>query len=378
MRAVAEVATVGRANRVVHVVDALSVGGAERHVVDLAHAQAHRGHDVHVVCSAGGPLAAEVQGTAVHVHVLGSVVVKRRFDARFAIALRRVLTALRPDIVHAHLYASIICAAVATAGRSYPLVVTEQTEAPWRGRGARLASRLAYRRAGFVIGASSRIERQLVEHFGVPPDRVMTVVNSVTAADCCAKQIGTHHLSRRYAPVVGVVARLVVEKGVDVLLESAVQVLRTIPRVRFVIIGDGPLRRDLEARARVLSVADHVSFMGLRSDVAALLRTLDLLAVPSRAEGTPLIIVEAMHAGVPVVATDAGGIPDQVTDGVTGLLVPTGDADALAAAIVRLLDDRWLAARLAATALRDAEHNFKFESMVHRIDVAYQVASLSR
>jgi glycosyltransferase involved in cell wall biosynthesis len=153
--------------------------------------------------------------------------------------------------------------------------------------------------------------------------------------------------------LVGNVARLAEQKGQRTLLDAAPAVLERHPEARFVLVGDGELRGELEARAAPLG--DRVVFTGARDDVPDLLASFDVFAFPSLFEGLCLAVIEAQAAGVPVVATPVGGIRETVVDGETGLLVPPRDAEALAERIVRLLDDRALAARLAAEASRRVE-----------------------
>jgi glycosyltransferase involved in cell wall biosynthesis len=165
-------------------------------------------------------------------------------------------------------------------------------------------------------------------------------------------------------PLVGVVARLQPEKGVAVFLRAAGRLIQSVPAARFVVIGDGPQRASLERLAASLGVP--VTFMGFRLDGAALLGALDLLVVPSFSEGTPLVVLEAAAAGVPVVASAVGGIPEQACHGVEALLVAPGDASALEAACRRLLLDPALAAQLAAAAqrkLREADPHAQLDAV---------------
>jgi glycosyltransferase involved in cell wall biosynthesis len=149
-------------------------------------------------------------------------------------------------------------------------------------------------------------------------------------------------------PIVGNVARLSQQKGHDTLLDAARLVLERRPDARFALVGDGELRADLEERAARLGIAERVEFMGVRDDVPMQLARFSVFAFPSRFEGLCLAVIEAQAAGVPVVATPVGGIRETVVDGETGLLVPVDDSDALADAIISLLDTPALGAELAA------------------------------
>lgn len=166
----------------------------------------------------------------------------------------------------------------------------------------------------------------------------------------------------RDGPLVGTVARLAEQKGQRYLLEAAA----LLPEARFAIAGDGELRDQLETRARELGVAGRVEFLGARDDVPDLLASFDVFAFPSLYEGLCLAVIEAQAAGVPVVATPVGGIRETVIQGETGLLVPPRDAEALAAGIRRLLDDREEASRLAGEAKRRVRECFSVERMVQR------------
>ena len=339
-------------------------------MVDGARSQTERGDEVLVACSAAGPLSGELAAAGVPVVALADSVVKRRFDLGYAVAIRRLAARTRPDVIHAHLYASIVASAAATCDGGFPLVVTEQTEAPWRSRSARLASRLAYLRATEVIAVSDRIADGLVRDFGVPAAKVTTVPNAVTLPGCAPGP----GVALRGRPVFGVCARLVAEKGVDVFLEAASRLARSFPDATFPIVGDGPLRSTLERRAGELGLRDRVVFLGFRSDARDVVAGFDVLVLPSRSEGTPLTVVEAMHAGVPVVASAVGGIPEQIVDGNTGLLVPPDDPAALARAMACVAGDGALAGRLAEAGRRHAHTRFHPDAMLGRLDAVYASA----
>ena len=349
-------------------IDSLQIGGAERHLVDLATTLHDRGVRVEVACSAAGPLATDLRECGIPLHVLMPTCVKRRTSARHARELRRVVMQQRPDVVHAHLYASAAAAALATVGTGIPLVVTEQTEAPWRSLRARLVSRFVYRRAHAVIAVSEAIREGLLTRYRVTEEKVRVVRNSVIPMPS-----GTRN--GRNGRTVGTIARLHPEKGLAFLLDAAPKIASAVPDVRFMLVGDGPLREELEAHARRVGVAARVDFMGARDDARQLIPGFDVLALPSISEGTPLTIVEAMLAGVPVVATAVGGVPEQVEDHETGLLVPPRDAKALAVAVVQTLTDQALARRIAEAARARAETEFSHKKVIAQIAAVYAAAA---
>jgi glycosyltransferase involved in cell wall biosynthesis len=348
------------------VIDSLDGGGAERYVVDLAIALRCRGWPVEVASSAGGVRAGALADAGVPVWVLLDALVKRRVSRRYGRALRRLIADRRPAVVHAHLYASAAAAAQATRDLPVPLLVTEHTEAPWRGRRARAVSREVYRRADRVVAVSSAIGTLLVEEYDVPGERVDVVLPATTAPVAHRRMV-----TEPRAPVLGVVGRLVPEKGVDVFLQAAALVLAVVPQARVVVVGDGPLRGDLERRAAALGLADSVAFTGFRADAPQLIAGLDLLVVPSRSDGSPLVVCEAMAAGIPVVASRVGGLPDLVADGRTGLLVQPGQAEDLARAMVALLLDPAAAEELGARA-RQVAATRSHAHLVDRMETMYR------
>lgn len=157
---------------------------------------------------------------------------------------------------------------------------------------------------------------------------------------------------RGSGPLVGTVARLAPQKDQRTILEAVPLVLAARPDARFAIVGEGELRGELEQQARRLGVADHVLFPGARDDVPEVLASFSVFVHPSRFEGLCLAVIEAQAAGVPVVATPVGGMRETVVDGETGLVVPVGDAGALAAAVVSLLESPERARALVAEARR--------------------------
>lgn len=357
--------------RVLLVVDSLEVGGAERHVVGLALALAQRGYGVEVACSMNGALSEPLAKANVPVWPLAGRLVKRRVSLTYTRGLRRLVTGRRFDLVHAHIYASAVAAAIATVGTGTPLVITEHTEARWQGCLARATSRWARGRARGTIAVSSVICERLVERGGVSPERITFIPNALVPGE---RPGAPPELPAdlRDGPVVGMVARLQPEKGVTDFVRAAACVARWVPEARFVIVGDGPLREELSALAGRLGVRDRVHFLGARLDVKGLMALMDVIAVPSLSEGSPLVTLEAMAAGLPVVASRVGGIPDQIRHAREGLLVPPGDPASLGAALIEFLRDPERADSLGEAGRLRATTEFGHERMVSRVENVYR------
>jgi len=358
-------------HRVLLVVDSLDAGGAERYVVDLAAALAAGGHDVRVACSTGGVLRAPLDAAGIPVAELVGRRVKRRVSARFAAALRAHVRALAPDVVQAHIYASAAAAALATAGTGTPLVVTEHTEAPWRGAGARATSRWVYGRADHIVAVSGAIRGMLEDAYRVPPASVSHLVNAVAPLGRGAAAPPPLPARARGRRLVGRVCRLAPEKGCDVFLRAAARVAAADRAAHFLVVGDGPERARLEALAAELGVSERVDFLGFRADARAVIAELDVLAVTSLSDGAPLVVLEAMEAGVPVVAGAVGGLPDQIAHGIDGLLVPPGAPNALAEALEALLRDPDRRRALGAAGRRRVAATCAHDRLVREVEAVY-------
>lgn len=333
------------------VVDSLDHGGAEAQVVGLAAALANLGHRPEIACSVEGALAPAARAAGIPVHSVMDDLVKRRASAAYGRELGTLLSTRGPfDLVHAHMFASLMAARDATQRLGIPLISTEHSEAKWRGSAEQVLSRRAFAAATTVIAVSEGIRRRLVEHDQVSPDKIQVIMNAL--APRRSAMAAAERVALSDEPLIGVIARLHPDKGIRHFLEAAALISRRLADARFVVVGDGPEHAMLTHLAQRLGVADRVTFLGYRQDATPVLRTMDVVVVPSISEGSPLIVLEGMQAGVPVVASAVGGIPEQITHGREGLLVPAGDPQAIAEAVVRICQTPGLGTTLAAAAIR--------------------------
>lgn len=253
----------------------------------------------------------------------------------------------RVDVVHAHLANAHALGALVSGLTARPCLATIH------GRTVSLLDLEAHRLADdmhmSVVCQAAYAHARAV---GVARERLHLVPNGVPCAEGHAHSRAlTEGLGLAAdAPLVGFVGRLSPEKAPDLFVRMAAQLSVTHPRVAFVVIGDGPMRKRLEDDAHALDIASRLHFLGERHDVPALLPSLAVLVVPSHAEGMPLALMEGMAAGLPVVATSVGGMPELVQPGETGMLVGAGDAGNLAIAVAALLDDPEWSASLGARA----------------------------
>ena len=281
--------------------------------------------------------------------------------------LSRVLRDLAPEIVHAHDPHAVAAAAVALSigvGTPRPALVASR-RVDFRIRGNSF-SRWKYRQVDGFIAASEAIRAMLVED-GIPGDRIHTVHEGIDVdrvGGVAPANVHAEFWMPTHAPVVGNIGALVPHKGQRYLIDAVPLIMREFPDVRLVIVGEGELRPMLEHQIRELHLEKHVILTGFRTDVLALLKGFDVFVMSSVTEGLGTSLLDAMAAARPIVATTAGGIPEVVIDGETGLLVPPRDAHRMAEAIVGLLGRSEERARMGRAGLARVRERFSAERMV--------------
>lgn len=289
---------------------------------------------------------------------------KGRLDFAAVGALRAIAREFPPDVAHSHGYKTNLYARLAFGKRGPKLVATchlytDETAAlrfyAW------LDCRLL--RSYPAVAAVSDTVRDRLVSSGVPAEKVRVIDNGI---DCDEFARARAPRAPRAAAVVGCVGRLVPQKNPEAFMAAARDVIARMPGTRFVYIGEGPEREKLERLRAAWGLEESVEFLGFQSDMAAAYGSLDVFVLPSRTEGLPMAILEAMAAGTPVIATRVGGVPRVVADGETGMLVEPGDQEALNGAILRLLADRELAARLAGSAQAWVRENFSSAAMARK------------
>ena len=292
---------------------------------------------------------------------------KTEMDLSAAWRLSRLIKQLGPDVVHAHDPHGVATAALALSMSTQlakpPLVAARRVDFHLKGNAL---SRWKYRQVDCFICASDAVRRMLVAD-GVPAVRAVTVhegidlghVEAAPAADLHADLWLPHG-----SPVVGNVAALVPHKGQRHLIEAAALVVKRVPDARFVIAGEGELRPALERQIKDHHLEKHVFLAGFRPDILSVHKGFDIFVMSSVTEGLGTSLLDAMACGKPIVATTAGGMPEVVNDGATGLLVPPRDHQAMAEAIVKLLTNPDLRARMGAAGLARVRAKFSAERMV--------------
>jgi glycosyltransferase involved in cell wall biosynthesis len=358
--------------RSVHIDTARSWRGGQSQVLMTVTGLAEIGHQAVLVAHEAGELRRRAEEG---LRFIGFSP-RSEFDIHAGWQLSRVLRDLEPDVVHAHDPMAVALAAMALqmggplARR--PLVVASRRVDFHLKRHA--FSKWKYGHVDVFVAASEVI-RDILEADGVARDRIEVVHDGVAVTTIDKQAEVDAHAAfwlPHGAPVVGNVAALAAHKGQRYLVAAAAHVVRELPDTRFLIIGDGELREPLERQIRDLGLERHVLLAGFRTDVVGILKSLDLFVMSSVTEGLGSAILEAMACRRAVVATRAGGIPEAVADGTTGLLVPPQDERALAGAIVSLLKDPARRTRFGEAGRARVLEAFSVEQLVSRTTAVYE------
>lgn len=343
--------------------DATDRGGAEVNVATLLSALSDR---ISVTLLGSDPGILEWIGSHRHeTQVVTLPRVRNKTDLRALWDHRRAISRLQPSIFQANLSSMASCQyalAMAETIRNLPVVAVENSVVPPPSRISRVLKRWTSARLAAHVGVGEAMSRQVEKVAGLTRHSITTIYNGVADREL-------RKLPRRSdGPTIGTIGRLDPIKGTDVLLRA----LRHVPDATAVIIGNGEERSALERLARQLGVDDRVHWTGWRDDARDHLTAMDVFVLSSHSEGTPLVVIEAMLAELPVVASGVGSVPEVVLEGETGLLVPPGDPDPLARAIRRLLDDPDRAGRMGRNGRDRALERFSPERMATEYEHLYE------
>jgi glycosyltransferase involved in cell wall biosynthesis len=329
--------------RIAFIVPSFGAGGAERVASLLCNWWAKQGHTVSAI--------AFEASDAERLYTLDAAVTLRQiacFNRRRSLAssvatnirrlirLRSALNDFRPDVIVSFMTEANVVALWAAFGLGIPVVVSERNQPDRPGLGAwrRAARRLSYPMAAALVMQTEAIAEWGKKRFRVPVLVIPNPVHPTPVSKRCEEASGKHLIA---------VGRLVRQKGFDILISSFAKIARAHPNWKLIVYGEGPDRGALEAQIRSLSMTDAISLPGLSRDIAAVYARAALFVLPSRFEGYPNVLLEALASGCPVVATDCPGATAEILqNGRYGVLVPPEDVHALASALDRLMSDQCL------------------------------------
>jgi glycosyltransferase involved in cell wall biosynthesis len=291
-------------------------------------------------------------------------------------AVRRILDYIREhgiELIHSHGYKSNLYGYWAARAVGVPTVATCHG---WPGKSLRLrlyysVDRFVLRRFDHVAVVSDVMVRTL-RLAGVSPLRISQIPNGIDVGRFSRIKEELEHGERRLGVRIGVVGRLAPEKGLSIFLKAARAVLSEYPETEFVLFGEGPERSNIESLSRTLEIRDKITLAGVRRDMPAAYRSFDIFVLPSLSEGMPLVLLEAMAAGKPVIASRVGAIPSLISPGKNGLLAEPGDVRSLEDAMLRYLREPIFANKMGINAMEHARKYFCADTMASRYVETYQ------
>lgn len=363
---------------VVHFTNADALGGAEQHLLTLLRGFDRAAFRVSLVCPQvlAERLAADLPAD---VRAIPLALASPR-NWRAAVRLAGVLRELRAEVLHSHMFKSSLFASPIGRLAGVPAIIeTPHINERWRKgpiKGRFVVDRLAGHFVDRYIAVSEANARYLIAEKGLQARKVVTIPNSCDVSHFDPARTAPPKLKDEWRigdgdPVLVVLARLDMQKGHDVLLDAMVTIHREFPSAKLFLVGEGPRGAALRAQVRDLGLMDVVRFTGYRRDVEDWLALADVVVLPSRWEGMPLVAIEALAAGKAIVATAVDGTPEVVVDGQCGLIVPSARPAPMAQAIVRLLRDPGLRRTFGENGRQRAIQHFDCSLQVERTERLY-------
>lgn len=361
--------------KILHVVRP-AAGGMKNHLLDLVRLTDQTRFDVTVVCPPDTSLFNDLAALGIKtipISLVGELSPTK--DYAVIKSLVKYLHTSGTTILHAHSSKGALVGRLAAALARTPVIVFTAHNSifyeQWPGWKKKLfatVERFLARFTDRIITVSDALKQELIEREGLSSKQLTTIYNGI-AVDKFAIKVDTIAVRRSMAipelgPVIGTIARLAPQKGVSYFLKAA-SLLKEY-QVNFMVVGDGPLREELEQEASELGLQNRVTFVGRRENIPEILATLDIFVLPSVTEGLPLTILEAMAAGKPVVATRVGGVPEAILEGKTGLVVPPRDPEALAVALAGLLGERERLIKMGNCGRKHVTERFAIQTMVDK------------
>lgn len=370
---------------ILFVVDGLEFGGGERTFLQLIQELFHEQYDIHVATSPEGDFFKVLTGMGIDVV---SLELKNRINFNKIKKLSEIIRERKINIVHSQGARADFFARMAARKLKPKIRIVNTVAMPVKGYDVGAFKKGIYRFFDWVseryvdrfIVVSDVLRETLLNSYRIPHDKVIKVYNGIELNEYRpnGKEVRSQksEVKREFGiakdvPVIGAIGRMVWQKGFEYLIQAILEIVKNYPKVKVLLVGDGPLRKRLEALSEELRVRDNVIFTGFRSDIKEILSTVDLLVIPSLLEGFPMVTLEAMAMAKPIVATNIDGITEQITDGVDGILVPPKNPSALAKAVIRALNDKELAMTMGLAARKKVEQKFSVEKMIAETKKVY-------
>ncbi len=368
-----------------YVFDNLEFGGGERVFTQIINRLSGERYKIMVACLPTGAFIEKIKGSEVEVK---SVDMRNRFNPGVILQLADLMKRENVDIVHsqgarADFFARMAArlAGVHIVVSTVPMPVEGFDVNPLRKLIYMVFNRFSERFVDRFMVVSDALEKIMIEKHGIAPQRVVKIYNGIEKDEYCIEDKEIVYRRSRFrkesglgddVPVVGVIGRLVWQKGFEYFIEAIPDVLKRFPRAIFLIVGEGELKDELKVKSRILKLEDKIIFTGFRNDIKDVLASVDIFVMPSLLEGLPVVLLEAMAMKKPIVATKIEGIREVLENGLTGLLVSPENPQVLSEAIVDLLIHKDTARQMGLTARKVIEEGFGVDIMVQKVEGVYE------
>ncbi len=368
-----------------YVFDNLEFGGGERVFAQIINRLSGERYKIMVACLPTGTFIEKIEGSEVEVK---SVDMRNRFNPGVILQLADLMKRENVDIVHSQGARADFFARIA-AKLSGVSIVVSTVPMPVEGFDVNPIKKLIYiifnrfseRFVDRFIVVSGSLEKIMIEKHGIESQRVVKIYNGIEKDEYCIADEEIAYRRSRFrkesdlgdnVPVIGVIGRLVWQKGFEYFVEAIPDILRRFPKAMFLIVGEGELKAELKMKSKMLKLEDKIIFTGFRNDIKDVLASVDTFVMPSLMEGLPVVLLEAMAMMKPIVATKIEGIREVLENGLTGLLVSPKDPQVLSEAIVDLLIHKDKARQMGLAARKVVEERFGVDIMVQKVEGVYE------
>lgn len=351
-----------------YIIPTLGIGGTQRQLVNLIQGLIKE-VDYYIEVSTlykGGPIAEELNDLGIKINYIN---MKNIYDL---FSLRRLIRILRYgnfNIVHTFLFDANVLGAFSAKQAGVEAIISSRRDMDiWKFKRHIWAERLGAKLSKKIIANSNAVKEFVIQQEKISPSKIEVILNGIDL-NSFHKSKEVFDLRKEFGLskdhfIIGTIGTISEKKGQRYLIKAAREILNVFSQSRFIFVGNGPLENELRKLTNTLSLSDKVVFTGLRQDVTAILSMIDIFCLPSIYESCPNVILEAMACGLPVVATNVGGVSEIVINEEIGTLVPSKDPEAIAKAIIKLLRHEGLREKMVQQGRKIVEQKFSLERMV--------------
>ena len=355
--------------RIIHLIHQLGAGGAENGIINLANHIDRQRFEMAICAFVGKGSQTHRLGTdRIELFELNK---RAGNDLKLPFLLFRLFRKWRPDIVHTHAWGTLCEGVLAAKVARIPIIIHGEHGTIQQTKRTRYIQKSVWRMTDRVLSVSKYHAQKLARTVGFPVQRITVLPNGVDSDRFQRGNRGRSFVRKADDILIGTVGRLVPVKNQMVLIDAFSKLCNQDFNIKLIIVGDGPLRHQLQTVAKDTGCADRIEFLGRRSDVPEIMRAMDIFVLSSYSEGMSNTILEAMSSGLPVVATAVGGNPELVLNGKTGLLVPTNDPEKLERALCLLIRHEEMRKEMGMRGRERVKKYFSLRGMIDNYEKLY-------